>query len=664
MTALYLAEIEYHDPSDIGGNKLFWSEDFTSESAWVPFRVGLSGVLANQTANPIDGAVTADQLTLSSGGTRMQKFVAEANWNYTYSAYVKLGNASSSLYFGVLNPKSNWIAGLYPGDPQLAGLNASSFVRLTVTFSVTKRQEVWLLLPLASGVNTGKTLYAFGAMINTGISAHTYQKTEAAPTRILRVSTLEYTTKPADTPSSTPIPGCLIQPGLMRRDLFSRGKSGGEVTPSYGLVEMAHAGELDFLGGLHVDGRRYTLKIGDTGSALSTFTTVLVATIEQIEIQRTRVTLRLKDTLKQLDTPVSKNTYAGTNGSGAYLEGDVQLAGRRKPRVLGHAHNISPVLVNEARLIYQMHDGVLEAGSYFDNGVGLSRQSDYASLDDMLNAWPDKGCFRELPSMGLVRLGLAPASGSGSLTAWVANYDTGLPGDALKAIALAAGWPADQINAADVTAVNNAGTANWVGYFVSGNESAMAVMNDMAVGMGVWFGPDALGMLRMGVLQEPSGSPVASFTDEHIMALERLASDPPVKSVTVQYDRNWTVQPDLFTNIDPARREWLKTEWRQVTVASLLNAMASPLGESLEVQSALVVRDGAEEVAHRLMTMHGTVRERYSVTLRSDQCQSVDLNAVINLQTRRHGLEGGKLFRVIGLQPDYRVNRIDLTLWG
>lgn len=660
----YLAEVEYHDPSDIGVSKLFWSEDFANDAAWVPFRVGLSGIAVNQVANPIDGAVTADMLTLNSGGTRMQKFIAEAGWNYTYSLYVRLGNSSKSLYFGVWNPRANWIAGLYPGDPQLDGLNTSSFVRLTVTFSVVDRQEVWLLLPWASGVNTGKTLYAFGAMINTGTSAHTYQKTEAAPTRILRVSTLEYTTKPADNPSSVPVPGCLIQPGLMRRDLFSNGKAGGEVTPSYGLVEIAHAGELDFLGGLHVDGRSYTLKIGDTGSAFSTFTTVLVATIEQIAIQRTKVTIKLKDKLKLLDTPVSKNTYAGSNGSGSYLDGDISLADRRKPFVFGHAHNISPVLVNEARLIYQTHDGAVGAGSYFDNGVGLSRQSDYASLNDMLNTWPDKGCFRELPSMGLVRLGLAPASGSGSLTAFVSNYDTDLPGDAIKAIAIAAGWPADKINAADVTAVNNAGGANWIGYFVSGNETAMSVMNDIAVGIGIWFGPDALGVLRMGVLQEPSGSPVASFTDDHIKTIERLASDPPVKSVTVKYDRNWTVQQDLFTNIDPSRREWLKTEWRQVTAESLLNAMASPLGESLEVQSALVVRDGADEVAKRLMAMHGTVRERYSVTLTSDQCQAVDLNSVVSIQTGRHGLDNGKLFRVIGIQPDYYVNRIDMTLWG
>jgi hypothetical protein len=37
---------------------------------------------------------------------------------------------------------------------------------------------------------------------------------------------------------------------------------------------------------------------------------------------------------------------------------------------------------------------------------------------------------------------------------------------------------------------------------------------------------------------------------------------------------------------------------------------------------------------------------------------------VVRVTLPRFGLAAGRLLRVIGMQPDLRLNQIDLTLWG
>ena len=655
---IYLAEIEYYDPADDSANKLYWSEDLTQDKTWLNFKQGLVAVTANTVAAP-DSTLTADTLTLNSTGTRYQPVRVESGVTYTYSLALKLGTASKSIYWGVWNPSAAWIVGLDPGDAALDALSASAWTRLSVTFTAAATQTVWLLLPWASGTNDNKTVQAWGALFNIGASPITYARTDAAPTRLLRVATQDYTSLSTDSPPFMLYPGRLSQPGLMRRDIYAPGMTGGLVTPSYGLVELAHEGELDFLSECGVDGRAYTLKTLQPGASLSTATTVLKAVIEQVDIQRTRVTLRLKDRLNLLEKPASRNTYTGASGSS--VEGAVQLAGRRKPFIVGHVHNTSPVLVNEARLIYQIHDGVIEGGSYFDNGVNLNREAPYASLTEMESTWPSAGCFREYLPLGLVRIGLLP---SGAFTGWAAVYGTGLPGTALKTLAIAAGWPTDAINDSDVTALDNAGAANWIGYFIDGNDTALDVMRRLAAGYGFWFGPDALGVLRMGLLEPPAGTPAMTLTDAHIVKIERLPSDIPVNAVTVRYDKNWTVQTDLASAITAERREWLKTEWRQVTAEIPANLMKHPLGTTLEMDSYLVVRDGAKALAERMLSLLGVNRERYSLTVRLDDLPAIDLNAVVNVQTDRFGLDSGKLLRVLGLQADHRTRSLELILWG
>ena len=47
-----------------------------------------------------------------------------------------------------------------------------------------------------------------------------------------------------------------------------------------------------------------------------------------------------------------------------------------------------------------------------------------------------------------------------------------------------------------------------------------------------------------------------------------------------------------------------------------------------------------------------------------DLLSTIDLGTVVRLTLPRFGMSAGRDFRVIGLQPDFRLGVIDLTLWG
>lgn len=132
----------------------------------------------------------------------------------------------------------------------------------------------------------------------------------------------------------------------------------GYAAGSYGeLTLINNDGALDSLADYAVDGRFLTLKYGDDAGAYSAFTTVLVAMMEGLSLERERVSIRLRDPARLLDKPITTRVYGGAGG----LDGDAGLKGTPKPVLVGEATVYKPTLIDAARLIYQVHDGYVAA---------------------------------------------------------------------------------------------------------------------------------------------------------------------------------------------------------------------------------------------------------------------------------------------------------------
>jgi hypothetical protein len=199
-------------------------------------------------------------------------------------------------------------------------------------------------------------------------------------TTVLRYATGRgHVTGPAETPASTYYDARIAQPAAMSRTAFAAGATQGGSTLGYGdLVLINEDGALDGLLAYGFDGRPITIRRGSPGAAYpSGFPVWLTGTMQQPEVTTSTVTIKLRDRQAELTIPLQPTKYAGTNTPPTGLEGTAtDLKGKPKPLLFGKVLNISPPLVNAAKLIYQLHDGaVASVQGVYDKGLALGINS-------------------------------------------------------------------------------------------------------------------------------------------------------------------------------------------------------------------------------------------------------------------------------------------------
>lgn len=474
-----------------------------------------------------------------------------------------------------------------------------------------------------------------------------------------------YATGPDDDPPHTLYDPCLIHPGYVERGLAV-----GASRPTLGEIRLASTGHLDGLIGLGLDGQRVRVRRGPLDGAYpEDFPVQLEATLNQAEFQAREVRLQLRDPTAVLDRPLLTSRYGGTNVPPNGVDGTPEdLKGRPKPLFWGRVFNVTPLLVNASKLIYQVNDGTcFDIPAVYDRGSALSRGLDYADLASMLSSAPAAGTYRAWQGGGYFRLGASPA---GQVTCDAVR--DGVPGQhsaahVLGRIAVHMGLPVEALDATDQAALEQAAPYE-VGVWVDGADTAVAVMDRVAASVGAWYGFDRRGFLRMGRLAAPAGAPVSELTEASIVSLERSAGQAlPAWRVTVNYAINHTPQAsDLAGSVSAERRAWLAASTR--SVAAQRNSVLSlhKLAPDMTRDTALVWPADAQAETARLLGLHSVRRDTYQVAVRlaSHEVATVDLGAVLRLTWPRYGLDLGRLFVVIGQRLDFLTMTARLTLWG
>ena len=495
-------------------------------------------------------------------------------------------------------------------------------------------------------------------------------------TRVLYFSSQGYTSSSLYPPGGvahTAYDPRIKQPAVLRRDCFDAGTTGGASRVGYGALELVNMdGGLDYLADLGIDGQPISLLIGSMSRGGSpVWDTVLTGTVEQPSIGWSSVTLRLRDRQAELAKPLSPTTYLGNNALPLGLEGVDDLKGKNKPKLFGRVFNVAPPLVNTSKLIYQVSDGaIFSVDAVYDRGLGLTKGADYTSQADMLATDPGASAFRAWPAGGYFRLGSSPA---GIITCDAAQGATAADRTAaqvLKAMALSTGIISGDISSADVSALDAANGAE-VGYWTD-SDNTNSAMDDVSNSVGAWWGFDRLGKLRMQRLETPSGTPSAYLSASDIIKIDRVASNDagrgiPAWKVALNFKRFYTVQPnDLAGAVTITRRADLAKEYRTAEASDTTIQTRHKLATPLEFNTLLVDSTAAQTEATRLLNLYKSERATITARLGLDPSliSTLDLGAVVRLTLTRFGMDAGKDFRVIGLQPDYRLRIIDVTLWG
>lgn len=226
-----------------------------------------------------------------------------------------------------------------------------------------------------------------------------------------------YVSSESDTPANTIYLPRVLQPGNIKLAMFQDGKTGGASSVGYGDISLANKdGMLDSLLQYSFNGRSIVVKeVTDAGQSV-----IFTGTLEQPLFTMDTVSLMIRDRQIILDQALLTNLYAGNNVLPDGVEGVDDIKGKPKPRVYGTVANITPVLVNTAKLTYQVSDKSVYSIVVYDNGVNITAGADCVDVAALQAAIVAPGTFQTCKAAGIFRLGSSPA---GQITADVAATD-------------------------------------------------------------------------------------------------------------------------------------------------------------------------------------------------------------------------------------------------
>lgn len=183
-----------------------------------------------------------------------------------------------------------------------------------------------------------------------------------------------FTSGPADTPPDTHFDARLRQPGRIRRNAFSVSRTGGASTVDIGSVSLHNEdGDLDYLAGWDFSGRDATVYLGRRTAVFpGGFQRVFTGTMSGGDPRGGSFLLKIRSIQEKLDRLIQTDHFDGDNTPPNGLEGGVDLEGAPKPIALGVCRNVSALMVNGSRLIFQVHDEAVESiDMVFDRGVPI-----------------------------------------------------------------------------------------------------------------------------------------------------------------------------------------------------------------------------------------------------------------------------------------------------
>lgn len=505
-----------------------------------------------------------------------------------------------------------------------------------------------------------------------------YFDTADSTVKTLYVATEGFATKPSDTPANTVIEGRVVNPALIRRDVFDVGTTGGASRVGYGeLVLQNSDGALDDFLTWALDGRSLVVRYASSVTAAfpSGYTTLFTGTMEQAEVSSDTVRIRIRDKQVFATQPFQPYKYGGTNALPAGLDGlETDLKGKAKPRVLGGVYNASPLQVNTSLLVFQVHDGtnfgpLRDIMAVYDSGVLLTREPDYASEAALLATAPGAGAYRAYPTGGLFRLGSSPV-GEVTCDAVQGLSPVNRTAAALfRSVLLDAGLSSGEISAADLTALDTANSAT-LGLYVRDETTNQEILDAITRSVGAWWASDVTGVIRVQRLEEPTGTPVLSLVGADIEKLERIPLNEnglPIYRATVRGIPNYTVQTSgLAGSVSAARRARLALPFQDGIATDATVQTAYLLAPEFAVETKLSCLGAVQAEAARLLALYSVKRDRFEVVINADATTlaAIDLGVVIQITYSRFNLSGGRLFRVLGYRLDPTRSRAELTVWG
>lgn len=490
--------------------------------------------------------------------------------------------------------------------------------------------------------------------------------------RSVYLSDTGFTTEPGETPANTYWDRRVEVPLVLTESLYGGGFIGGRSEISAGAIVLANGdGGLDALDGYEWDGRLVEIRYSALPDpALADFQVVWSGTADQFLLDDA-ARIELRDLQALLDVPYQPITYAGTGAA----EGGADLAGRRKPRCLGRARGFEPVAVDPANLVYQVHDGAVNAISDVrDRGIFLGAPvTDHPSYAALIGATIAAGTYHTCLAQGLFRLGAAPV---GVLT--VNTCEGARPGAWLSrvgeliqhAVEHATDLAASDFQAGTVAAIDTL-CPNILGHWYSGEqETTLAeVLDALAGSVGVTYGFNATRKLVLSRFEAPATTPDHVFGERDLIELRPQPAPRRTKTVTLGWQRYYRpLAPEELASAVPAgERTRLTSEWLLRSASSSAAATESLLAREERTDTLLWgpgsgVGATVQAEANRRRDLFSPRRKAFVAVVPYDA--AVRVGQTVELRDPRFGLASGRRMRLLRIVRDAAAGQMTMELWG
>lgn len=438
----------------------------------------------------------------------------------------------------------------------------------------------------------------------------------------------------------------------------------------YGNIDLINEnGVVDILLNYAWDGRTIRLYRGRRANAFSTFELIFVGTGAGIDWTDNGVTILLRDRQAPFAKTLARETYGGTGGP----DGDASITGQAKPLAYGRCFNIPAKLIGFGSQIYQVGVGPLQSiDDVRDKGASLTFAADYPNYDSLLSATVGPGFYVTCLALGLVRLG---ASAAGTITADC----HGLIVNGLYVETTASIAKAIAMTRLGVDNFSDDGLAGFdeldllqpapIGWFCDDDSVTVQTALDEILGGagGFWFASPR-GILTVGRLDEPSGTPILSLRERNFPNGIGRKGIPASYRRQVGWKKALQVQsPDeLREDIDDAARQLYGNEYRWAPEDRGAAFTMHRYARQVQTRGLFALESDAQAEAIRLADIYQTERSFYSAVVEGVDPFSDILGETVEI--RGWGVAriraSGQKFRVIGMSYDDTQKELSLVLWG
>ena len=425
-------------------------------------------------------------------------------------------------------------------------------------------------------------------------------------------------------------------------DLFADeiGRGGSS---SFGVIKVLMGDtDHDEILGYAWDGRPVRLLMGAEGFDYTEFEPVFVGTAADIEWGAREMSIILRDKAELLRVPIQETLYDGSGG----LEGGDDIKNQPKPLCYGDVSNAAPVLVDRANLIYQIHDGSIEAvDAVYDGADELTFAADVA---DITATSVSLGQYKTQLSGGYIRLGAEPAK---ALTVDARGDNAGGYVDSAASIAQRMVINHSTLTSADINAqsVSDTNTANSSAVGWCGNSGTVwEIIGAIAESIGGSCVFNRAGELFFAVFAFTSSS--GTIDRDDIVSIQRVRTPVPSWRRALGYAKSWTVQGqnDVLSAADAARKDFVANEYRYAVDEDATIKTRRTLARAVEINTLLDDATEAGTEATRQQGIFGADRNIYRVVTKRQQFK-YRAGQTITIDYGRWGFESGADAIILGI---------------